>query len=526
MKEEISQLVDSRGRRPASNDDAFKLYSFSSSIPLFRRKYDWNVPKWEPDQIRRLHIAVYNQLTKDLTGGPAGLDSRLKPAEISKISQLLDVSHARLLYGIYLDLGPTRMADVIVDLLRGDNFVSLVEAMRKDSGAFIRLFSTSADSYHEERTTSCVIEAQPENTTVDLASLWSRVADDVNDNGKSTKHKLATECCTIFLNSKPDGSLIETVTRKEITKFRQYTATLPPNDDYLQRGAEIAQELGLTLYQLLKADSRPDQLSSKRWEHHDDERLIQLVQRQVNINARGPKRSNSLCWRTVARQMGNKTNEQCRLRWRAIGNTTLCNEAFDDSQLYMLQILHAAYGDNWHKIAKLMPGKQAHQCRSKFLSCLSQPDRTDYIKYYYDLKNAITNRNAAVNVRKWWARVDCLGMKMLKIANITKNTVIMNVLGDFYRSEEIIRRINRLFGDESLKRTHTLNGVDVLIVAEYLRQYSSHMVCKILNSVVVSLLKKSKSGHANDFRNIFDLGHVDESQFANALKRLLDLSWP
>ncbi|GBE60635.1 Myb-like transcription factor [Babesia ovata] len=526
MKEEISQLVDSRGRRPASNDDAFKLYNFSSSIPIFRRKYDWNVPKWEPDQIRRLHIAVRTQLTKDLAEGPAGLDSRLEPAEISNLSQLLNVSHARVLYGLYLDFGPTRMADVIVDLLRRKDFVNVIDAMKRDPDAFGRLFSTSADSSQEYRTSSSVSSAQAANPAVDLASLWSRVADDVNGNGKSTKCKLATECCTIFLNSTPDGTLIETVTKKEITKLRHYTATLPPNDDYLQRGAKVAQELGLTLYQLLKADSRPKDLSSKRWEHHEDERLIQLVQRQVNIHARGPKRSNSLCWKTVARQMGNKTNEQCRLRWRAIGNTTLWNEAFDDSQLYMLQILHAAYGDNWQKIAKLMPGKQAHQCRSKFLSCISQPDRTDYIRYYNDLKNAITNRNAAVNVRKWWARVDCLGMKMLKIANITKNAAIMNVLGDFYNSEEIMWRINRLFGDDSLKRTHALNGVDVLTVAEYLRQYSSHMVCKILNSIVVSLLKKSKVGHANDFRNIFDLGNVGESQFAEALKRLLELSWP
>lgn len=525
MKDEISQLVDTRGRRPASNDDAIKLYNFSASLPLFRRKYDWKGPKWEPNHIRRLHTAVRNQLAVDIAGGPCGLDNRLESAERAKVAQLIKVVSARMLYETYLDLGTSRMADVLVSLVRRKDFQSVVDSVANDTKAFQRIFSMTIGTLDSEQALPSLDMPQVSKEDLDLASLWSRVADDVNANIKSAKCKLATECCTIFLNSMQDGTIIDTVSPEEIDKVRHYLATLPSNGDYLQRGAEVARELGLTLYQLLKANSSQESVTNKRWDQRDDERLLQLVQRQVNANARGHKRSASLCWKRVARQMGNKTNEQCRLRWRAIGKNT-SDETFDDAQLYMLQILYAAYGDNWHKIAKLIPGRLAHQCRSKFLSSFSQPDRAEYVKYYNDLKNAITNGNAAINVRKWWARVDWLGIKLLKIANITKNSSILRALDEFYTSEEIPRRINLLFGSESLKHPEVLNGYDVLTLAEYFREYSSQMVRKILNSTVTTLLRKSKVTDAKDFENIFTIEAVDDEHLLQSLKRLLKCAWP
>ncbi|GIX63189.1 glycogen synthase kinase-3 alpha, putative [Babesia caballi] len=526
MKDEISQLVDSRGRRPTSNEDAFKLYNFSVSLPVFRRKYDWKVPKWEAEQIKDLHIAVRKQLATELAAGPSGIDARLGPMELPRATQVLKAAGLRTLYALYIDVGPVRIVDAIVALVRREDFTVIIDALTADPDALQRLlFPPTAAGEDAQGESSEGTADQPEQS-VELGALWSRVADDLNANLTGPRCKLATECCTIFLNSTPEGALIETVEPKDVERVREYTATLPPNEDYLKRGAEVARELGLTLFQLLKAEFMPEQEVNKRWDQHDDERLIELVQRQVNARSQGPKRFNSLCWKSVARQMGNKTNVQCRLRWRSIGTTEAREEAFDDAQLYMLQILHAAYGDKWISIARMIPGKNAYQCRTKFLSCLSPPGKAEYVKYYKGLRNAIASRKPSINVRRWWVRVDWLGIKLLKLAHLTKNATIMKALEELYESGIIMKRIDRLFGSEPLKWSRTIRGIDILTLAEYLKKYSSRMVLRITNSLVSALLRKSRVADADDFKRIFDLRSVDEAQFEQSLKTLLECSWP
>ncbi|GFE54819.1 myb-like DNA-binding domain containing protein [Babesia ovis] len=526
MKDSISQLEDERGRKPASNNDAVLLHNFSASLPVFRRKYDWKVPKWEPEQIKELHNLVKNEIIKDLGSGSSGFEAHLGADELRKAVELLKQMEARLLYELYVSFGPQHISGVIINVVNRSDFLETMDLIHSDPETFRGLFVFGTPQEVPKEGNEDLQENATPDHCVEMSSLWARVANEINNTISGNRSKLATECCSIFLNSKPDGELVEKVTAGEIQRLHHYTSTEPQGDDYLKRGVEIAEELGITLYQLLKAASIPKKATKNRWCPSDDEKLRQIVRRELNSKSRGSKRSQSISWRNVARQMGNKTNEQCRLRWRVIGKGNGSDDTFSEAELYMLQILYAAYGDNWQKISKHLPGKQPHQCRNKFLSSISRPDRNEYLTYFKDLKNTITNRNASVNVRKWWAKVDWLGIKLLKIANITKNKAIMDALSTFYESDEIANRINRLFGDEPLKRSQDLNGIDVLKMSEYLRRYPSQMVSKIVNSAVPALLRKSRTSNASEFKDIFDLGTVDDAQFVQSLNRLLQCAWP
>lgn len=524
MKEEISQLVDSRGRRPASNSDAIKLYSYSASLPMYRRKYDWKIPTWCAESIKCLHSSVRKELTEDLGTGPEGLDERLNSQEMSEAVKLLRSISARSFYAAYVTYGTSLMRNAIVSLVQSEEFATHLEKISSNPDEFSDVIAATIQKLEEEHLTSSPDVPLSTRDDYDLGALWSRVADDVNAESKAIKNKLATECCAVFLNSTPQGKMIDSIKPEEVRKLDDYFSGAE-SDDYLKRGAEVAEKLGLTLYQLLKAKSAPAIVPNQRWEEEDDERLLQCVQRQVNVHSTGHKRNAALCWKTVARQMGNKSNEQCRLRWRAIGQSTR-DYPFDDSQLYMLQILYAAYGENWQKIAKLIPGKLAHQCRTKFFSALSQPDRDGYLKYYMDLRNAILNHSASINVRKWWNRVDWLGAKLIRIASITKNRTIMEALHEFYATDDIPKRINLLYNTERIERVETLHGSDVLTMAEYLMKYSSRMVRKMVNAAVTALLKKAKNVSAHDFQRIFEVDTVNDAQFHQSLVRLLRSAWP
>eukprot|EP00371_Babesia_bovis_P001400 XP_001610047.1 myb-like DNA-binding domain containing protein [Babesia bovis T2Bo] len=484
MKDSISQLEDDRGRKPASNNDAVVIHNFSASLPLYRRKYDWKVPKWEPDQIRELHKSVRHEIIRAICGGPDGLEAHLSIEDLRQSVELLQLPSSRLLYELYITYGNLHISGIILKC-------------KDDLSGTIELLKNNPEGFREfvmgDPVEPC---SEPESSTPppvcsDISSLWSRVADAVNAGKTSSRSRLSTECCSIFLNSTEDGKLLDTVTAKDVERLQRYIDSDPTDTDSFVSGAEKAQELGITLYQYLKAASMNSRSVNRRWTSGDDEKLRRAVRKEVNYRVTGTKRSESINWRNVSRFMGNRTNEQCRLRWRFICKGHQSGDNFTLSELYALQLLYSAYGDNWQKIARLIPGKQPHQCRNKYLSSISIPDQSEYLTYYKDLKNTITNRNASVNVRRWWSKVDWLGMKLLKIANITKNKAIMDVLCDFYASDIIATRIGRLFGDCSLVRSQDLNSLDVLRVSEYLKRYTSTMVTKIVNSTFPTLLRVS-----------------------------------
>ncbi|KAK1443637.1 hypothetical protein BgAZ_205130 [Babesia gibsoni] len=524
MKEDISQLVDARGRRPASNQDAIKLYSFSASLPMYRRKYDWKVPVWSSDSVKCLHMSVRKELTTDIATGPGGLDSNLDHQQLSQAAHLFKTITVRTLYATYLSYGIALMKDATVALIKSDDFPTIMNQIVDNPESFEGIFAKVVEKCVKEHQTD-EPNMPPARDDYDLGALWARIADQVNLNSKSAKNKIASECWAIFLNSTCDGDVIRSVSKQQVKQVHELLSNKKSKNSKL-RYVDIANELGLTPYQVLKAASIPEATSNARWSEEEDERLLQFVQRQENAHTSGVKRSSAICWKTVSRHMGNKTNEQCRLRWRTIAHSTLRDYPFEDHQLYMLQILHTAYGDNWQKIANLIPGKLAHQCRTKFLSALSQPDREEYVKYYMDLKNAIANKNPSINVRKCWCRIDWLGMRLLKIASLTKNAAILIALHEFYGTEEIERRISMAYTSRRLKKGEDVNGFDVFILSEYLMKTASQMVRKIVNSAVEALLKRSRMSNANDFKSMFEVDDIDDNQFLQSLRRLLRSAWP
>lgn len=207
---EISQLIGTDGVRPSSNLDSCRLHSFYSNLPLYRKKYDWNVPKWTESDLVKLHKLVRTTVISHLSEKIDELTDKLTYIENKRLSEILKLLSSRLLYLIYLNFDFSILARKLANLVISDEYDQFLQSL---------LHSYSVYKGFE----SIYLPNRPKFQGLDLSVFWDTVASSFNSDLKGNMaNKLSTDCCIKFINSTSSGVLLTDVSPSDFQRIEQF----------------------------------------------------------------------------------------------------------------------------------------------------------------------------------------------------------------------------------------------------------------------------------------------------------------